>query len=159
MDDAEKLDLARVIHATEHRLHRYCVSRFASEAGSDCSAPALTFPQVNMLMTVRERGSMTIKQLAQVLHVKAPAVSAMVERLVEQGILTRSENPVDRREVLVELSASHNEWVDELERKKLQIFVELVEKVGEDSALMWRALGMRIQEVLREESREDSESN
>jgi predicted transcriptional regulator len=40
---------------------------------------------------------MTVKQLTQALYVKAPAVSMMVNRLVELGILTRQENPADRQ--------------------------------------------------------------
>lgn len=158
MNDTEKLELARVIHATEHMLHRHCVSRFDSETLTDTTSIPLTFPQVHMIMTVRDRGSMTIKQLATELRVKAPAVSAMVDRLVELGVLTRTENPDDRREVLVRLSATHDEWVNELERRKLQTFIELVEKVGEKYARTWGELGMRIQAVLEaERSRKDAE--
>jgi len=152
MNKAQKLELARLIHATEHLLHRYCVSQFYAETStSSPCAQALTFHQVGMLMAIHERDCMTIKQLTQELHVKAPAVSAMVDRLVEMGLLTRTENPDDRREVLVRLSPVHSKQMEEMEQRKLQAFVRLVEKVGDEHANAWGKLGIRIQEVLTKE--------
>ncbi|HOZ46972.1 MAG TPA: MarR family transcriptional regulator [Candidatus Hydrogenedentes bacterium] len=147
MNDAEVLELARLIHATQRRLHRYCVSRFEEDANSVSPSPALTLPQVNMIMTVREADCLTVKQLAEALHVKAPAVSAMVDRLVEMDVLTRTANPVDRREVLIRVSPKHEAWIMELEQRNLQAFVELAEKVGLSYAPSWRRLSRRLQEV------------
>jgi len=45
----------------------------------------LTSPQMTALMTVRERGQVTIKELAEGLGVSAPSASVMVDRLVEMG--------------------------------------------------------------------------
>ncbi|MBW7864295.1 MAG: MarR family transcriptional regulator [Candidatus Hydrogenedentes bacterium] len=150
MNSEEKMELARIIHATERRLHRFCVSRFGTDAENCLPLPALTFPQVNMIMTVRDAQCVTLKQLSEALCVKSPAVSAMVDRLVEMGLLTRSENPADRREVLIRISPAHEITIGELERRGLQVFVELVDRVGPDFAQDWRALSLRIQQVLDE---------
>jgi DNA-binding MarR family transcriptional regulator len=149
-DDAEQWELARVINRTEHLLHHQHMKRLFVEVDPD-SMPVLTPQQVHMLMTVREHGQMTIKQLTHALHVKAPAVSTMVERLVEMGILTRKDNPADRREVLVRVSPRDESQIQEMERRHLQLTVELFDKIGMKYARAWADLCRRIQEVLAEE--------
>ena len=150
MNSSERMETARVVYAAERMLHRHCVARFTSESPGARRSPALTFPQVNMIMTIRACGGMTVTRLAEELRVKAPAVSAMVERLVEMGVLTRTANPEDRREVIVRVSDRHEAWVCELERRKLQTFAELVDRVGDDCARAWAEVAARIQEALRE---------
>ena len=150
MEFEEKMELARTIKTTEHLFHRYRIRQMLVEGKGDCPH-ALTPPQFHMVMTIHEHESMTIKQLTQALGVKAPAASAMVERLVEMGLLTRAENPVDRREVLVRVSADEDAHIDELERGYLQMIVDLCEKIGDDHARLWGSLSKRLQEVLSDE--------
>jgi DNA-binding MarR family transcriptional regulator len=149
-DDVEKLEMARVVSKTHHLLHRLRMKQAIADVDTD-SMPALTLPQVNMVMTVRDQGPMTIKQITQVLRVKAPAASAMVERLVELGMLTRRENPADRREVLVEVSPEHELKIQEMERRHLQLAVELFDKIGMEDARTWARVCGRIQEALNGE--------
>ena len=151
MNSKERMAAARAVYAAERMLHRHCVARFTSESPGARRSPALTFPQVNMIMTIRAQGGMTVKRLAEELRVKAPAVSAMVDRLAEMGVLTRTANPADRREVIIRVSDRHEAWVAELERRKLQTFAELVDRVGDECARAWAEVALRIQEALREE--------
>ena len=146
-DNDEKWELARLVSRTEHLLHRQRIRRMLADENAD-SFPALTPPQVHMLFTIREHGSMTIKQLAQALCVKAPAASTMVERLVEMGILTREENPADRREVFVRISPKEESLIREMERRHLQLTLDLFDKIGLEYARTWGDLCKRIQEVL-----------
>ena len=146
-NDVEKWELARIINRTEHLLHHQHMKRVFASLDPE-PMPMLTPQQVHMIMTVREHGQMTIKQLTQALHVKAPAVSMMVERLVEQGILTREENPTDRREVLVRVSPKEESKIQEMERRHLQLTVDLFDKIGLEYARKWGEVCGRIQEVL-----------
>lgn len=150
MEYDEKMELARTIKTTEHLFHRHRIRQMFIEGLGDCPH-ALTPAQIHMVMTIHERGSMTIKQLTQALGVKAPAASAMVERLVEMGLLTRAENPVDRREVLVRVSPDEDAHIDEIERGYLQMIMDLCEKIGDDQARLWGSLSKRLQEVLDNE--------
>ncbi len=147
MKQAEKIELARAVNATGVVLRRYFYQHVFS-GGDDEALPALTPPQVEMIMAIHSNGSMTVKQLARVLCVKAPSVSARVERLVELGMLTREENPADRREVLIRISPKHAEFIQELDRRKLRAGIELVERMGPRHARMWREVCQRIEEVL-----------
>jgi DNA-binding MarR family transcriptional regulator len=142
----EKWELARVISATQHRLHHDHMRRVLAESNLDC--PAITPQQIHMLLAVRERGCMTIKQLTQTLLVKAPAASVMVDKLVEMGIFTREENPADRREVLVRVSRKEESLIQEIERGYLQLTVDLLDKIGLEYARMWGNLCKRIEEVM-----------
>jgi len=101
-----------------------------------------------MIVAIHSQGSMTVKQLAQVLCVKAPSVSTRVERLVEMGMLTREENPADRREVLVRISPKESAFIGELERRNFRAGVALIEKMGSKYARQWQGVCRRIDEVL-----------
>ena len=150
MENEEKVALAYDIKETEHLFHRYCNRQMHHEMGADCSC-SFTPPQIHMVMTIHDRGSMTIKQLTQALCVKAPAVSAMVDRLVEMGVLTRTENPLDRREVLVQVSPDEDAHIERIERAYVQMIIELCDKIGDDLARMWGVLNTRLREVLEKE--------
>lgn len=146
-NDAERLELARVFNRTLHLLHHHHMRRVLQGAESD-SMPAITAPQVHMLMTVREHGQMTIKQLTQALRVKAPAVSAMVDRLEEVGLLVREVNPADRREVFVRVSPDAEARMVAMEQRCLQLTVEMFERIGLENVRMWGELCKRIQDAL-----------
>ena len=147
MDYQEKLELARFINETGLSLRRYFYTSIFQD-GEDESIPALTPPQVEMIIAIHAHGRVTVKQLAQVLCVKAPSVSNRVDRLVEMGILTREENPADRREVMIRISPEHTQCIEEVERRKFQAAMELIDKIGPEHARMWRSVFQRIDEVL-----------
>ena len=147
MTEEEKRALSREINATGLVLRRYFYQHLFVGVEDEC-LPALTPAQVEMIVEIHSRGSMTVKQLAQVLCVKAPSVSTRVERLVELGLLTREENPADRREVLVRISPKAAELIAELENRKFQAGVALIDKMGPEHARMWQSVCARIQEVL-----------
>ena len=142
----EKLELAKLVTMTEVLLRRICFQQVFSEAKQGC-CPALTPQQSQLVMVVHERGSMTVRQLTQVLYVNPPAVSTMVERLVELGVLTREENPKDRREVLVQVSPYHAVKIEEIEQQYLKTALDIFEKIGIKHARKWGDVCRRIQEV------------
>jgi DNA-binding MarR family transcriptional regulator len=146
----EKLELAWLVTMTEVLLRR--VSFRQMFAGSEPGGLLkLTPQQCHMVMIVDERGSMTMRQLTQALYVNPPAASTMVERLVELGILTREENPKDRREVLVRVSPHHDAEIQGLKRQFLQTVLDVFEKIGIEHARMWGAVCQRIQEAYVED--------
>lgn len=150
MSQEEKMKLARLVLANARLLHRYNLRHIFCEEDSE-SCPALTPQQCQMVMAVHENGSMTMRQLTQALYVKAPAVSSMVDRLVDLGILTREENPKDRREVIVKVSVKSQSKMLEIEQRHLQATFNLFDKIGMEQARIWGTLCERIQEALEEE--------
>jgi DNA-binding MarR family transcriptional regulator len=61
------------------------------------SEAAVTLPQVLLLSRVERCGTTSPTEIAAAIHGSLPAVSQMVDRLVHQGFLGRTEDPVDRR--------------------------------------------------------------
>jgi len=143
-------DQARIIAATQYLVHRHHFQRHLSEEEGP-PFPAITPHQFHMVKTVRDHGSVSLKKLAEALGLKAPSVSLMVDRLVGMGLLTREQNPADRREIIIQVSAETSANIEEIERRVLLSFTELVEKIDPEYARMWCEVCNRIQEVLATE--------
>jgi DNA-binding MarR family transcriptional regulator len=61
----------------------------------------LTPAQVKVLLHLGHRERMTVGEIAAALAVSMPAVSELVDRLVDAGHLVRTADPNDRRRVLI----------------------------------------------------------
>jgi len=64
----------------------------------------LTFAQVRALIILAAKKSLTVSQLAKMLDVGNPTASILIQKLVERGLVTRSEDETDRRQTVVRLS-------------------------------------------------------
>ena len=73
----------------------------ASEASRGAE---FTLPQYRVLMLVKHRGSMSISELRNQLKIAQSSASEMVERLVQQNLLSREKDPNDKRITLFKLS-------------------------------------------------------
>ena len=81
--------IGRVGHASE---------RYAPEAWL---ALNLTIGQLKSLFFIDFEGSTNFKKLATALGVTPPNVTGIIDHLVEQGLVSREENPEDRRMLLL----------------------------------------------------------
>lgn len=64
----------------------------------------VTMSQIKVLYMASVRPDTNMSMVAAQLHVGLSAVSGLVDRLVEHGLLTRHEDPVDRRQHLLNVS-------------------------------------------------------
>ncbi len=62
---------------------------------------SLTISQLKSLFFIDFEGSTNFKKLATALGVTPPNVTGIVDRLVEQELVSREENPEDRRMLLL----------------------------------------------------------
>ena len=92
--------------------------RFARESG-------LSMSQFGTLFHLHREGSTGVTDLGQHLGVTSAAASQMLERLVQQELILRSEDPVDRRvkqivltdkgrQVLEDGIRAHENWLGDL---------------------------------------------
>jgi DNA-binding MarR family transcriptional regulator len=72
--------------------------QYVHEAWLDLS---LTIGQLKSLFFIDFEGSTNFKKLATALGVTPPNVTGIVDHLVEQGLVSREENPEDRRMLLL----------------------------------------------------------
>ncbi|MCR1783894.1 MarR family transcriptional regulator [Nocardioides carbamazepini] len=61
-----------------------------------------------------ERRALTQRDLADLLHVDAPAASVIVTDLVDRGLVTRRPHPEDGRAKIVEITDSGRDWMEEV---------------------------------------------
>jgi DNA-binding MarR family transcriptional regulator len=75
---------------------------------------AITLPQVLLLNHVERRGATSPSELAEAMHTSLPAVSQMIDRLVQQGLLDRTDDPVDRRRKSLATTAAARSFLRKL---------------------------------------------
>ena len=62
----------------------------------------LTLTQLRSLFLIANKGSTNFRKLAEALEVTPSNVTGVVDRLVEQGLVSRVQNPEDRREMTLQ---------------------------------------------------------
>ena len=151
MTDPNTLASARYIFTTGRRIHdrvQQITTAACMDEGSDSRFGELSAPQMNMIMMIRVRETVSVTQLASLLNVSPPSASTMVDRLVERGLLTRTPCSEDRRKVDIRVSPEAIEEISRVEEKVLGAFVELVQAVGPETTRMWCEVLHRIKNVL-----------
>lgn len=146
---------ARIIHRTirmlQERLVRKHLERHRAADGAADLCASLTFPQFNMLMALRDLGSVPLKELAEALQVSAPSASTMVDRLVDLGVVDREPHPEDRRAVLLRLNAAGRDALGEMEEALLGEITHFFGRIGPDLSGKWVEIYARIAELIKEE--------
>lgn len=76
----------------------------------------LTTQQIRLLLCLRSNEGASLGELASTLGVSPPAMSGLVDRLVRQGLVCRSDDQADRRVVRHRLTAEGQTLVGEVAR-------------------------------------------
>jgi len=150
MSNDKKLEQARFIAKVGRRLkdHIFSVQSAVRNGQPACPGEELSMAQVQMLMTLHTREESTISNLAEQLKVSPPSASCMVDRLEDKGLLYRERSTEDRRKVVVRLSEPAATQVKRMEAAVFAAFLDLVEKVGPETAEKWCEVLERVDQVL-----------
>jgi MarR family transcriptional regulator, organic hydroperoxide resistance regulator len=79
----------------------------------------LTIAQLKCLFYIDSQGQSNQKTLAAVLGVTPPNVTGIIDRMVEQHLVTRHENENNRRMQVIELTAKSKSLLSELKERKV----------------------------------------
>jgi DNA-binding MarR family transcriptional regulator len=109
MDDDRMQRIHRILSCSEALVQGFNPSR--DRAFLRCE---LTMPQLKALIYVTKHGGATSGQIATSLGVGLSTITGIVDRLAEQNMVTRREDPRDRRITRVEPTLSGRTLVDEL---------------------------------------------
>lgn len=129
--------IAAVVAGYERLMHR-----LAERHAPDFLDIAVTMPQAKVLYVVGAAGQLRMSELAGRLGASLSTVSGLVDRLVDQGLLERGDDPADRRHVLVSLSAAGTAFIDrfrELNARQLEDLLAVLTEA--ELADVERALG------------------
>ncbi len=84
-----------------------------------------SLPQLNALFRIRHKGACGVSDLGEEMGVTNAAASQLLDKLVQQGLVTRAEDPQDRRNKLITLTEAgmrvseqsmqaRQNWLDQL---------------------------------------------
>jgi len=80
----------------------------------------VSMAQLKTLMALYNCGALAIGQIAEMLGIGQPTASHLVDRLVQTGLVSRTEDPLDRRRTLAQLSPSGEELAERIHRIRFE---------------------------------------
>jgi DNA-binding MarR family transcriptional regulator len=113
-------------HPLQRFMHLY-VRRTIRDMQSLLRELKLSMPQMGTLHFLAAEGGQSVSAIADHLDLSLAATSHLVERLVQRDLLTRAEDPHDRRLKRVELAPGGVDLVAGIQRRAAAAFDELLE--------------------------------
>ena len=130
------------------RALRRLVDRVSHRSGlalATMTEATITLPQVLLLNHVAHGQATSPSELAKAMRVSLAAVSQMIDRLVQQRLLDRAEDPADRRRKVLATTAAAQSLLRKLETARARDFALGLSPVdpavlGQMAALVERAV-------------------
>jgi DNA-binding MarR family transcriptional regulator len=97
---------------------------------------SLTIPQLKSLFYVSQHGKVNISGLASGIRVTPANVTGIVDRLVEQGLLTRMPDPDDRRVLWLEVTNKGKTLVNDLREGRAKEMRRILDELTEEELSM-----------------------
>lgn len=130
MDDKAKL-IDEIVEL--HRQVNKALRRHESELWMQLN---LTIAQLKSLFFISDHNGITPGKLAQALHVTPANVTGIIDRLVEQGLVTRRENPEDRRTLLLRTTDRGEAILAELRERRIAQLSSVLASLNEDELVL-----------------------
>ncbi len=100
-----------------YTIRSWWMTMAAASLGEDLvilAETGLTLPQVLTLYHLHDASPQCVSSVAELLHLSQPATSQLLGRLVEEGLVDRSEDPGDRRRKRLALTPKGSRLVTRL---------------------------------------------
>lgn len=91
----------------------------------------VTLPQLRVLVLIASRGTMNLNALAEAMGIHASNASRSCDRLVAAGLLHRTESPLDRRNLALELTEEGRELIQTLIEHRREAIEAVLDRVPE----------------------------
>ena len=104
-----------------HTIRSWWMLMAEASLGEDLAIMAetgLTLPQVLTLFKLHDQSPQCVSSIAAVLHLSQPATSQLLDRLVQEGLVDRTEDPGDRRRKRLAITPKGNRLVTRLAEAK-----------------------------------------
>ena len=93
---------------------------------------AITVPQMKSLFFITNHGSANFKTLASALKVTPSNLTGVIDRLVEQGLVSRTENPEDRRMLMLRATDKGEALVSDLRERRLTHLSQALSELSQE---------------------------
>ena len=90
----------------------------------------LTIAQLKSLFLIAREGSMNTKSLAEGLGVTSSNVTGIIDRLVKQGLVSRQENPEDRRMLRLRVTDKGEDILTSLREETISSMSEVLARMS-----------------------------
>ena len=127
MDPERAERIHRILSCSEALVHGFNPRREAAWLSND-----LTMPQFKALIYVYRYDGATSGQIASGLGVSLSTITGVVDRLVEQGLVARHEDPRDRRITRVIATESGRELVENLLQYRNEVVTTILAQLDAD---------------------------
>ena len=128
MNDDDRVErIHRILSCSEALVHGFNPSRDAAWLRVE-----LTMPQLKTLIYVTKHAPATSGQIAANLGVGLSTITGIVDRLAEQNLVTRREDPRDRRITRVQPTQAGAELVDELIEYRNEVVTAILSHLDPD---------------------------
>ncbi len=118
-------------------------------------ATGLSMPAFGILMQLHYRGDCGISDISERFDITAPAASQMVDKLVQGGLIERTENPNDRRGKQITLSPKGRSMIETGTRERYRWVDQLVKGLNPfEREKVYEALS-----ILNEAARKQDQNN
>jgi DNA-binding MarR family transcriptional regulator len=117
----------RRFHVTLETMRRKLKNEMSTRLPS-----SVTGPQIYMLYFIREQGTCKLTYLADKMEVKASAITVMIDRLENAGLVCREHDAADRRVVMVRLTGQGDELVKQVEQTRDSVLDKLLSRLGQE---------------------------
>lgn len=104
----------------------------------------LSVPQMRLLIAVDTEGRGSVLDIAERLQLSTPTVTTSVDRLVKRGLLTREENPEDRRRKQIALSPAARALLDSLATTGLNTLMAGLEHLDDEELETFHRLVLKL---------------
>jgi DNA-binding MarR family transcriptional regulator len=126
VSESDREAMIAAILTAQHAIMRLAPHR----AKADWLPLDLSMAQLKAMMLMVAAPPMTASQLATTLGLGRPATSILIDHLVQDGMVTRTEDPIDRRRVLVELTPTGSDLVARLRQGPRDRLRHLLEQLA-----------------------------
>ena len=93
---------------------------------------SLTIAQLKSLFFISSQGSTNLSKLAAALGVTSANVTGIVDRLVEQGLISRAQNPEDRRMSLLQATDKGQALITDLRERQMSLLSNVLYNMSQD---------------------------
>lgn len=107
----------------------------------------LTFAQFRLLFRVRNNPKIDLRALAGTLGISASAASVQVDKLVDRGLLDRSEDQEDRRRVMISVTEAGIQITDEISRVTYSFLDAILSQLSAEDLISLNLSLCRVLEV------------
>jgi len=138
----DRAELTKEIIELQRRLNRD-MRRYTLDAWMELN---LTIPQLKSLFFIANWGSTNFTKLASALEVTPSNVTGIVDRLVEQGLVSRQENPEDRRMLMLRVTDKGEAIIANLRERRASHMSEILAQLSlEELNSVFKGLTLLVQ--------------